>query len=40
MPRVSVIIPAFNNAATLGATVRSVQAQTYADWEVIVSNDA
>lgn len=40
MPRVSVIIPAFNNEATLAEAVRSVQAQTYADWEVIVSDDA
>ena len=40
MPRVSVIIPAFNNEATLAEAVQSVQSQTYVDWEVIVSDDA
>ncbi len=40
MPRVSVIIPAYNSAAYLGEAVRSVQQQTYDDWEAIVVDDA
>lgn len=38
-PTVSVIMPAFNNAAHIGAAIASVQAQTRADWELIVVND-
>jgi glycosyltransferase involved in cell wall biosynthesis len=40
MPRVSVIIPAHNAAATLAETLDSVFAQTYTDWEAIVADDA
>lgn len=40
MPRVSVIIPARNAAATLAETLDSVIAQTYVDWEAIVVDDA
>lgn len=39
MPRVSVIIPAFNAGSTLAATIGSVVAQTYTDWEVVVGDD-
>ena len=39
MPRVSVIIPAFNAEATTLETVRSVQAQTLSDFELIVIDD-
>jgi glycosyltransferase involved in cell wall biosynthesis len=38
-PRFSVTIPAYNAAATLAETVRSVQAQTFADWELVIVND-
>ena len=38
-PRVSVIVPAYNAAATLDACIASVQAQDTADWELIVSDD-
>lgn len=38
-PRVSVIMPAFNAAATLADTVASVQAQTYPHWELILAED-
>ncbi|SRR6266550_51023 len=39
MPAVSVVIPAHNAAPWLGDTLRSVLAQTYRDFEVIVVND-
>lgn len=37
--RVSVGIPFYNAEATLGDAVRSVVAQSYADWELILVND-
>lgn len=40
MPRVSVIIPAYNAATLLAQTLDSVIAQTYCDWEAIVADDA
>jgi glycosyltransferase involved in cell wall biosynthesis len=39
MPRVSVIIPAYNAQAYLTETLASVEAQTYRDWEVVVADD-
>lgn len=39
-PKVSVIIPAYQQAAYLGAAIESVLNQRYADWELIVVNDA
>ena len=39
MPKVSVIIPAYNAEATLAAALNSVLAQTFADFEVLVVND-
>jgi len=39
MASVSVIIPAFNAAATLSATVASVVRQTHTDWEAIIFDD-
>ena len=38
-PRVSVVIAAYNAAATLGETLRSVRAQACADVEVVVVDD-
>jgi teichuronic acid biosynthesis glycosyltransferase TuaG len=38
-PAVSVITPAWNAADTLGETVASVQAQSLADWEMLVVDD-
>lgn len=40
MPKFSVIIPAYNRASYIAATLRSVFAQTFSDYEVIVVDDA
>jgi glycosyltransferase involved in cell wall biosynthesis len=39
MPKVSVILPTFNRADTIVRAIRSVQAQTWRDWELIVVDD-
>ena len=39
-PLVSVVTPVWNAAATLGETVASVRAQSFADWELILVDDA
>lgn len=39
MPKVSVITPAYNAAPYLEETVKSVQAQTFTDWEMIIVDD-
>jgi glycosyltransferase involved in cell wall biosynthesis len=39
LPRVSVIIPAFNTAEFIAETLDSVFAQTFRDFEVIIIND-
>jgi len=36
---VTVVIPAFNRARTIEAALRSVQAQTFRDWQAIVVDD-
>lgn len=38
-PLVSVVMPMRNNAATVGAAIRSIQLQTLSDWELIVIDD-
>jgi peptidoglycan/xylan/chitin deacetylase (PgdA/CDA1 family)/GT2 family glycosyltransferase len=38
-PHVSVVVPAWNAADTLGQTLESLLAQTRADWEAIVVDD-
>ncbi len=40
MPQVTVIMPAYQAAATLGRAIASVRAQTFSDWELIVVDDA
>ena len=40
MPRVSVVTPAHNSEEFLGAALRSVEGQSYDDWEVVVADDA
>lgn len=40
MPRVSVIVPAYNAAEHIGDTLASVVAQTFTDWEAVVADDA
>jgi glycosyltransferase involved in cell wall biosynthesis len=39
MPLVSVIMPTFNRADTIRRAIRSVQAQTFTNWELIVVDD-
>ena len=39
MPRVSVIIPAYNAASTIAGTVDSVIGQTFQDFEIICVDD-
>lgn len=39
MPVISVVIPAFNSESTILETVKSVQNQTFSDFEIIVIND-
>ncbi len=38
-PSISVIIPAYNSAQYIGATLESVRAQTVEDWECLVVSD-
>ncbi|RME74401.1 MAG: glycosyltransferase, partial [Chloroflexi bacterium] len=38
-PKVSVVIPTYNSAAYITATVESVLAQTFTDYELIVVDD-
>ena len=39
VPRVSIVVPAYNAAATIAATVESALAQTFSDFEIIVVDD-
>src|SRR5258705_13387894 len=39
MPRVSILLPAFNAAETLPACLRSVRRQTETDWECVIIDD-
>ncbi|MCT8160088.1 glycosyltransferase family 2 protein [Pseudoruegeria sp. SHC-113] len=39
MPRFSIVVPAFNAAATIAETLRSLQAQSFTDFEVVIIDD-
>lgn len=39
MPLVSIIMPTYNRADTILRAVRSIQAQTFTDWELIIVDD-
>jgi glycosyltransferase involved in cell wall biosynthesis len=39
VPRFSVTTPAYNAEDTLADTIESVQAQTFADWEMVIVDD-
>jgi glycosyltransferase involved in cell wall biosynthesis len=39
MPKVSIILPTFNRADTIMRAIRSVLAQSFQDWELIVVDD-
>ncbi len=39
MPRASIVVPAYNAAATLGETLRSLLAQSHDDFEIVVVDD-
>ncbi|MDT0544031.1 MULTISPECIES: glycosyltransferase family 2 protein [Streptomyces] len=40
MPLVSVVMPVYNSAVTLGTSIRSVLTQTHSDLELLVTDDA
>ncbi len=39
MPKVSIIIPAYNSANLIGKTIESVCNQTFKDWELLIIDD-
>jgi glycosyltransferase involved in cell wall biosynthesis len=39
MPKVSILMPCYNVAATVEETMHSITAQTHADFEVVVVDD-
>lgn len=39
MPLVSIITPSWNVDRLIGETIASVQAQTFADWELLIADD-
>jgi glycosyltransferase involved in cell wall biosynthesis len=39
-PRVTVVVPCYNGATTIGETLESLLAQTLKDWEAVIVNDA
>ena len=38
-PLISIVLPCYQNGATLSRTVKSIQAQTYENWELIAVDD-
>jgi len=39
MPTISIVTPAYNASATISETIRSVQLQTFTDWEWLIVDD-
>ena len=39
MPKISVVVPCYNQAQYLDECLQSVLDQTYTDWECIIVND-
>jgi teichuronic acid biosynthesis glycosyltransferase TuaG len=39
MPTISVVTPAYNASSTIFETIRSVQSQTFTDWELLIVDD-
>ncbi len=39
MPKISVVVPAYNSQNTISETITSVLQQTFSDFELIVIND-
>ena len=39
-PKISVVVPAYNEALVISSTLRAILAQDYPDFEVIVVNNA
>ena len=38
-PRVSVVLPVYNGADSIARAVRSIQSQTFQDWELLICDD-
>lgn len=38
-PRVSIVLPVYNTAPTIGAAIESMRVQTFPDWEMLVVED-
>ena len=38
-PRISIIMPTYNRAALIGDTIRSIRAQTWQNWELLIMDD-
>ena len=39
MPKISVLMGAYNCSKTIAESLKSIQAQTFADWEIIICDD-
>lgn len=39
MPQVSIITPCYNSAYFIAETIQAIQAQTFTDWELLITDD-